>query len=61
MKTCMVYDVEVKVGDMVAFNDGTEHWAKIVAISMVRGRAELLLETGDGNLIPRLADACWAD
>jgi hypothetical protein len=57
----MVYDVEVKVGDMVAFNDGTEHWAKIVAMSMVGGRVELLLETGDGNLIPRLADACWAD
>ena len=71
MKTCMVHDVEVKVGDMVAFHeDGCEQWAKVADIMESDSGYELLLVNKHGFSGPtiggrqmtiRSASDCWAD
>ena len=70
MKTCMVHDVEVKVGDTVAFNNGCEQWAKIVEIKKTYAGVALVLENAHGfsgdaiggeTITTRLATECWAD
>jgi len=70
MKTCMVHDVEVKVGDTVAFVNDTEQWAKIVDIIKSERGDALVLENVHGfsgqyidgkTITTRLASECWAD
>ena len=70
MKTCMVYDVEVKVGDNVAFKSDIEQWAKIIEIKKTYAGVALVLENihgfsgdyiGGETITTRLASECWAD
>ena len=70
MKTCMVHDVEVKVGDTVAFNSDSEQWATIVDIIKSERGDALVLENVHGfsgqhiggmTITTRLARECWAD
>lgn len=70
MKTCMVHDVEVKVGDNVAFNCGIEQWGKIVEIKRTHAGVALVLENkhgfsgdriGGDTITTQLASECWAD
>ena len=70
MKTCMVHDVEVKVGDNVAFNSDIEQWARIIEIKKTRAGVALVLENKHGfsgdyiggeTITTRLARDCWAD
>jgi hypothetical protein len=70
MKTCMVHDVEVKVGDNVAFNSGIEQWAKIIEIKKTYMGVALVLENihgfqgeyiGGETITTQLARDCWAD
>ena len=70
MKTCMVHDVEVKVGDNVAFNSGIEQWAQIIEIKQTYAGVALVLENKHGfsgdyiggeTITTRLASECWAD
>ena len=48
MKTCMVHDVEVKVGDNVAFKSDIEQWAKIIEIKKTYMGVALVLENKHG-------------
>ena len=70
MKTCMVHDVEVKVGDNVAFKSDIEQWAKIIEIKKTYAGVALVLENihgfhgdyiGGETITTRLARDCWAD
>ena len=70
MKTCMVHDVLVKIGDTVAFNSGCEQWAMIVEIKKTYAGVALVLENLNGfsgdyiggeTITTRLASECWAD
>ena len=70
MKTCMVHDVEVKVGDNVAFKSDIEQWAKIIEIKKTYAGVALVLENKHGfqgdyiggeTITTRLASECWAD
>jgi hypothetical protein len=66
----MVHDVEVKVGDVVAFKSDIEQWAKIVEIKKTYAGVALVLENkhgfsgdyiGGDTITTRLARDCWAD
>ena len=70
MKTCMVHDVEVKVGDNVAFKSDIEQWARIVEIKKTYAGVALVLENRHGfsgdyiggeTITTVLARDCWAD
>ena len=70
MKTCMVHDVEVKVGDNVAFKSDIEQWAKIIEIKKTYMGVALVLENRHGfqgdyiggeTITTQLARDCWAD
>jgi hypothetical protein len=70
MKTCMVHDVEVKVGDNVAFKSDCEQWAKIIEIKKTYMGVALVLENKHGfsgdyiggeTITTQLARDCWAD
>ena len=70
MKTCMVHNVEVKVGDNVAFKSDIEQWAKIIEIKKTYMGVALVLENKHGfqgeyiggeTITTRLASECWAD
>jgi len=70
MKTCMVHDVLVKIGDVVAFNSDSEQWATIVDIVKSDRGDALVLENvhgftgqyiGGSTITTRLARDCWAD
>ena len=70
MKTCMVHDVEVKVGDNVAFKSDVEQWAKIIEIKKTYAGVALVLENKHGfsgdyiggeTITTQLARDCWAD
>ena len=70
MKTCMVHDVEVKIGDTVAFNSEGEQWAQIIEIKRTYAGVALVLENKHGfsgdyiggeTITTRLASECWAD
>ena len=70
MKTCMVHDVEVKVGDNVAFKSDIEQWAKIIEIKKTYAGVALVLEKKHGfsgdyiggeTITTVLARDCWAD
>ena len=70
MKTCMVHDVEVKVGDNVAFKSDIEQWAKIVEIKKTYAGVALVLENkhgfsgdyiGGDTITTELARDCWID
>ena len=70
MKTCMVHDVEVKVGDNVAFKSDIEQWAKIIEIKKTYAGVALVLENkygfsgdyiGGETITTQLARDCWAD
>ena len=70
MKTCMVHDVEVKVGDVVAFKSDIEQWAKIIEIKKTYAGVSLVLENkhgfsgayiGGSTITTQLARDCWAD
>jgi hypothetical protein len=70
MKTTMVHDVEVKVGDNVAFKSDIEQWAKIVEIKKTYAGVALVLENRHGfsgdyiggeTITTVLARDCWAD
>jgi len=70
MKTCMVHDVEVKVGDNVAFKSDIEQWGKIIEIKKTYMGVSLVLENihgfsgdyiGGETITTRLASECWAD
>ena len=70
MKTTMVHDVEVKVGDNVAFKSDIEQWGKIVEIKKTYAGVALVLENKHGfsgdyiggeTITTVLARDCWAD
>ena len=70
MKSTMVHDVEVKVGDNVAFKSDIEQWAKIVEIKRTYAGVALVLENkhgfsgdyiGGDTITTVLARDCWAD
>ena len=70
MKTTMVHDVEVKVGDNVVFKSDIEQWAKIVEIKKTYAGVALVLENRHGfsgdyiggeTITTVLARDCWAD
>jgi len=70
MKTTMVHDVEVKVGDNVAFKSDIEQWAKIIEIKKTYAGVALVLEKKHGfsgdyiggeTITTVLARDCWAD
>ena len=70
MNSTMVHDVEVKVGDVVAFKSDIEQWAKIVEIKKTYAGVALVLENkhgfsgdyiGGDTITTRLARDCWAD
>ena len=70
MKTCMVHDVLVKIGDTVAFNSDIEQWAMVVDIKKTYYGPALVLENLNGfygdyiggeTITTRLASECWAD
>lgn len=70
MKTCMVHDVEVKVGDNVAFKSDIEQWAKIIEIKKTYAGVALVLENKHGfsgdyiggeTITTQMASDCWAD
>ena len=70
MKTCMVHDVEVKVGDNVAFKSDIEQWAKIIENKKTYMGVALVLENKHGfsgdyiggeTITTQLARDCWAD
>jgi hypothetical protein len=70
MKTTMVHDVEVKVGDNVAFKSDIEQWAKIIEIKKTYAGVALVLENKHGfsgdyiggeTITTVLARDCWAD
>ncbi len=70
MKTCMVQDVEVKVGDNVAFKSDIEQWAKIIEIKKTYMGVALVLENKHGfsgdyiggeTITTQLSRDCWAD
>jgi len=70
MKTCMVHDVEVKVGDNVAFKSDIEQWARIIEIKKTYMGVALVLENKHGfsgdyiggeTITTQLARDCWAD
>ena len=70
MKTCMVHDVEVKVGDNVAFKSDVEQWARIIEIKKTYAGVALVLENKHGfsgdyiggeTITTQLARDCWAD
>ena len=70
MKKCMVHDVEVKVGDNVAFKSDIEQWAKIIEIKKTYAGVALVLENKHGfsgdyiggeTITTQLARDCWAD
>ena len=70
MKTCMVHDVEVKVGDNVAFKSDIEQWARIIEIKKTYMGVALVLENihgfsgdyiGGETITTQLARDCWAD
>jgi hypothetical protein len=66
----MVHDVEVKVGDNVAFKSDIEQWAKIIEIKKTYAGVALVLENihgfsgdyiGGDTITTVLARDCWAD
>jgi hypothetical protein len=66
----MVHDVEVKVGDNVAFKSDIEQWAKIIEIKKTHAGVALVLENihgfhghyiGGQTITTQLARDCWAD
>jgi hypothetical protein len=66
----MVHDVEVKVGDNVAFKSDIEQWAKIIEIKKTYAGVALVLENkygfsgdyiGGETITTQLARDCWAD
>jgi hypothetical protein len=70
MNSTMVHDVEVKVGDVVAFKSDIEQWAKIVEIKKTYAGVALVLENKHGfsgdyiggeTITTVLARDCWAD
>ena len=70
MKTCMVHDVEVKVGDNGAFKSDIEQWAKIIEIKKTYMGVALVLENkhgfsgdyiGGDTITTELARDCWID
>ena len=70
MKTCMVHDVEVKVGDWVGFKSDIEQSGQIVEIKKSYMGHSLVLENRHGfqgdyiggeTRTTRLARDCWAD
>ena len=70
MKTTMVHDVEVKVGDNVAFKSDIEQWARIIEIKKTYAGVALVLENKHGfsgdyiggeTITTQLARDCWAD
>ena len=70
MKSTMVHDVEVKVGDNVAFKSDIEQWAKIIEIKRTYAGVALVLENrhgfsgdyiGGDTITTVLARDCWAD
>ena len=70
MKTCMVHDVEVKVGDWVGFKSDIEQSGQIVEIKKSYMGHSLVLENRHGfqgeyiggeTITTQLARDCWAD
>ena len=70
MKSTMVHDVLVKVGDNVAFKSDIEQWAKIIEIKKTYAGVALVLENKHGfsgdyiggeTITTQLARDCWAD
>ena len=70
MKTCMVHDVEVKVGDWVGFKSDIEQSGQIVEIKKTYMGVALVLENkhgfqgeyiGGSTITTQLARDCWAD
>ncbi len=70
MNSTMVHDVEVKVGDNVAFKSDIEQWARIVEIKKTYMGVALVLENrhgfsgdyiGGDTITTVLARDCWAD
>jgi hypothetical protein len=70
MNSTMVHDVEVKVGDNVAFKSDIEQWARIVEIKKTYAGVALVLENKHGfsgdyiggeTITTVLARDCWAD
>ncbi len=70
MKSTMVHDVLVKVGDNVAFKSDIEQWARIVEIKKTDMGVALVLENrhgfsgdyiGGDTITTVLARDCWAD
>jgi hypothetical protein len=66
----MVHDVEVKVGDNVAFKSDIEQWGKIIEIKKTYMGVSLVLENihgfsgdyiGGSTITTQLASDCWAD
>ena len=70
MKTCMVHDVLVKIGDNVAFKSDIEQWGKIIEIKNTFAGVSLVLENKHGfrgayiggtTITRQMARDCWAD
>ncbi len=70
MKTCMVHDVLVKIGDTVAFKSDIEQWGKVIDIKRDWKGDQLVLENihgfdghyiGGSTITTQMARDCWAD
>jgi len=70
MKTCMVHDVLVKIGDVVAFKSDFEQWGKVIDIKRDWMGDQLVLENthgfdghyiGGSTITTQMARDCWAD
>ena len=70
MKTCMVHDVEVVVGDYVGFKSDIEQSGKIVEIKKSYIGVSLVLQNNNGfsgdyiggdTITTQLARDCWID
>ena len=70
MKTCMVHDVLVKIGDVVAFKSDFEQWGKVIDIKKLWMGDQLVLENihgfdgqyiGGSTITTQMARDCWAD
>jgi hypothetical protein len=70
MKTCMVHDVLVKIGDTVAFKSDHEQWGQVIGIRPGTDGPVLVLENvhgfdgdyiGGSTITTQRARDCWAD
>ena len=70
MKTCMVHDVLVKIGDTVAFKSDHEQWGVVIDIRKSWNGDQLVLENkhgfdghyiGGSTITTQMARDCWAD